>query len=123
MNPYDPLRGSFTTWIYRITVNLCRNQQRRQRPYLSLERAHAHGMDVATTASLPLDEMLFDENQNTVFAAVQRLPSKLREAVILRYYGELSYQEVAQVLQCPIGTVRSRLAAAHTRLSRELGEK
>jgi RNA polymerase sigma-70 factor, ECF subfamily len=50
------------------------------------------------------------------------LPIKLRATVVLRYYHDLSYEELAEALGCPIGTVRSRLHAAHARLRSELAE-
>ena len=66
--------------------------------------------------------MLHSEAQRRIWAAVGRLPIRLRVAVVLRYYHDLSYAEIAAALGCPVGTVRSRLHAAHARLRAELAE-
>ncbi len=69
----------------------------------------------------PIELALHSEQQRRVWQAVQRLPIKLRAAVVLRYYHDMSYEEVAQALGCPVGTVRSRLHAAHAAARRAPG--
>jgi len=121
LDEYRPERGAFSTWIQRITVNLCLNSRRRKvLAWFSLDRAQAQQMD--SKAPLPLDQALRGEEQQGTWQAIQSLPLRLRAVVVCRYYQDLSYEEIAQVLGCPIGTVRSRLHAAHTQLRRSLEE-
>jgi RNA polymerase sigma-70 factor (ECF subfamily) len=68
------------------------------------------------TSEDPLDLYLRKQQRERVRAAIQQLPIEFREIIILREYEELSYSEIANVLQCPMGTVMSRLARARSRL-------
>lgn len=121
LDEYRPERGAFSTWLQRITVNLCLNSRRRKvLAWFSLDRAQH--MELDSTAPLPLDQALRGEEQQRTWRAIQSLPLRLRAVVVCRYYQDLSYEEIAQVLDCPIGTVRSRLHAAHARLRRTLEE-
>jgi len=109
LNAYDPEKGAFTTWLYRITVNRCLNWRRKRRSSVPLDRAHI---------SLPSPEGRMEEE--SVWQAVRGLSEKLRAVVILRYYWELSYAEIAQILDIPLGTVKSRLNLALRTLRKEL---
>ncbi len=103
---YDPGRGAFSTWLYRITVNRCLNW-RRSRPFTdSLEEL---GEDGAGSAGLPPDRYAEDD---CVRRALDRLSRKLRVVVILRHYWGLSYAEIAEIMDVPLGTVKSRLNLA-----------
>jgi RNA polymerase sigma-70 factor (ECF subfamily) len=118
---YHPERGAFSTWLHSITVHTCLNVRRRRLwGWLSLDRARAEGIELPARDLLPLDLALRGEEQRRIWRAVQRLPIKLRAAVVLRYYHDLSYEELSQVLACPLGTVRSRLHAAHAKLRADL---
>ena len=100
---FDPRKGAFTTWLHRITINYCLNH-RRKRSFISS----------------PLDETLsngeFPEAQSAeedaIWQAVRGLSDKQQAVVVLRYYWDLSYAEVAQILEIPLGTVKSRLDLA-----------
>lgn len=112
---FDLEKGAFTTWLYRITVNYCLDQRRRHRPViLPLDKMHS-----LAGANLPrfAEQM---ENGDAVFRAVERLSDKLRAVLILRYYLDLSYKEIAEVLEIPEGTVKSRLDLALKTLRRVL---
>jgi RNA polymerase sigma-70 factor, ECF subfamily len=123
LGQYRPDRGAFTTWLHSITVNTALNERRRRLlAWLSLDRASADGLELQDHRQPPLHLALRGEEHRRIWQAVQRLPIKLRAAVVLRYYHDLSYQELAEALGCPIGTVRSRLHAAHARLRIELAE-
>jgi RNA polymerase sigma-70 factor, ECF subfamily len=120
---YQPERGAFSTWLHSITVHACLNARRRRLwGWLSLDRARSEGVELPASELPPLDLALRGEEQRRIWRAVQRLPIKLRAAVVLRYYHDLSYEELSQALACPVGTVRSRLHAAHAKLRADLDD-
>jgi RNA polymerase sigma-70 factor (ECF subfamily) len=104
------------TWLYRIAVNECRKKlkktQRRRRIWtemiLPLFRS-----DMEENASLPPIDSAGDHDrndENSIGGLVRRLPPPFRETILLRYYDEMSYDEIAKILRCSKGTVRSRLS-------------
>lgn len=98
---YDPRRGAFSTWLYRITANHCINVNRAEGPDpLPIEAA-----DVQEPVEMALDA-------DTLEAALSALSLRLRVVVVLRYYAGLSYAEIGETLELPLGTVKSRLNAA-----------
>lgn len=101
---YDASKGAFTTWLHKITVNYCLNRRRRQR----LWQWFGMNQRVVTTAPSP-EERLVDE---AVRQGLRQLSDKLRTIIVLRYYHELTYAEIAVVLDIPMGTVKSRLNQA-----------
>lgn len=110
--------AAFSTWLYRLVVNACvdRSRSRRRDPIGEdpsvLDRV-ARGLS---------HEELFARRE--VAASVQRaiamLPAKLRAAILLRYFEDLSYAEMANVLNCSMGTVASRLSRGHRLLAKRL---
>jgi RNA polymerase sigma-70 factor, ECF subfamily len=105
---FDPARAGFTTWLHQITVNHCLNQRRRRGfALLSFQRLPA----VALVQDPRPGEQRFADHQE-LRAALARLSPKLRAVAVLRYYHELSYQEIAQILDLPMGTVKSRINLA-----------
>jgi RNA polymerase sigma-70 factor, ECF subfamily len=115
LSSFDPSKGAFTTWLYRITVNHCLNWLRTEESLLALDEVASASL-VEPSASL--DTKLAE--QAMVQQALSRLSGKLKAAVVLRYYGDLSYAQIAQVLDVPIGTVKSRLNQALKTLATEL---
>jgi len=117
LSAFEPSKGSFATWLHRITVNHCLNQRRRRR-FLVV------ALDEVSPASLsgdcPLPEGQLGE-ELAVQQALGRLSDKQRAVVILRYYWEMSYAEIARILEIPLGTVKSRLNLALKTLRKELG--
>lgn len=109
--------SSFSTWIYRIAVHVCSHHLRRRRFDLTeLDDQEPDGdreHDPERTA-------ICGELQERVRAAIEQLPYKLRLVVVLRDLHGLSYDEIAQIVGCPIGTVRSRLHYASQRLAATL---
>ena len=103
---FDPRKAAFTTWLHRITVNHCLNRRRTRRivalPFDGIEPLAAHGPSLED--ALGEDEALH--------AALALLSDKLRAVVVLRYGRDLSYQEIADVLDIPVGTVKSRMDLA-----------
>lgn len=107
--------SAFYTWLYRIAINTTKN-------YLaSIKRAPEFSpealADIAETDSLTEQDnpellLISSEVANTIMEAVRGLPKELKTALILREITGLSYDEIAKEMQCPIGTVRSRIARA-----------
>jgi RNA polymerase sigma-70 factor (ECF subfamily) len=118
--------SAFYTWIYRIAINTAKNAlvsaKRRPLDYdLDLQDPEQNERagrlrDEATPESL----LLTDEIRQTVDAAIGALPEDLRRAVVLREYEGLSYEEIAAAMDCPVGTVRSRIFRAREAIDRQL---
>jgi RNA polymerase sigma-70 factor, ECF subfamily len=104
--------SSLATWIYRIALNECMNQNRRTgAQYVPLDAILGSGDDIDTTL-LPDLEHERSQRQEIIQQAVMELSPKLRTVIVLKYLEGLSYEEIAQVLDCSIGTVASRLSRA-----------
>jgi len=119
--------ASFRSWIYRIAVNRAIDSRRRdaRRPTSRLPDTTA-GMELnlpsGRSGTIAPDEgVRRDEHAEQVQQALGRLSPKLRAVAVLRYVEGLSYEDLAEVLNCSIGTIKSRLNRAHTALARELG--
>lgn len=114
---YDPRRASFSTWLHTITVSRCRDRQRRRRPpTFSLLRWLQRGGDAPDPAPTPEHHSTQAETQREVWAAVQDLSPQLREAILLRYWSGHTYQEMAEILDCPLRTAQSRVRLAYKQL-------
>jgi len=107
------------TWLFRVTTNICLMQQRRQRTRTRLITDHPieSYQDLAAGPD-PESTMMSREVQAAVRQCVRRLPSEFRAVVVLREIEGLSYEEIAEVLKVPLGTVQSRLSRGR-RLLRE----
>ena len=104
--------SDFSTWLYRIVVNTCLDAARRK-PGLEL------GEIVAEVGSQEV-EIAKAQAAALVRAAVGALPAKFRITVLLRYFEDLSYEQMAKALNCSMGTVASRLSRAHRMLAERL---
>ncbi len=104
---YDPAKGAFTTWLYRVTVNYCHNRLRQRQPVQAITDLPS---GLLSDDGPPLEKQLAERAM--MQQAMERLSPKLRITVILRYYAGLSYAEIAEVLAIPEGTVKSRLHQA-----------
>ncbi len=109
---------SFEAWLYRISVNACRSRMRR-RWYQVLPWPEPAPQMVAAPERQPERLAMQGEQRDRILAAIDTLGEKHRLVVFLRYYAGLSNEEIAQALEIPSGTVRSRLHIARQRL-REL---
>ena len=107
--PSAPLRN----WLYRIAINAALDVLRKK-PEESLEENQV--TMIADQAASPETALIEKERMALVQQAMKSLPEASRSVLVLREYGELSYQEIAKVLEIPIGTVMSRLNYARTRL-------
>ncbi|CAJ1785728.1 RNA polymerase sigma factor RpoE [Aeromonas veronii] len=110
--------SAFYTWLYRIAVNTAKNyltSQGRRPPSSDVEADEAEsygGGEALQEVSTPENLALTDEIKRTVFSAIEALPEDLRTAITLRELEGLSYEEIAEIMDCPVGTVRSRIFRA-----------
>ncbi len=107
------------SWLFTILRNIWLNQLRHERsaPQIVELEAHEAIADVAIeTSKDPHEQYVSKIEQEKVRNAIQQLPAEFREIIILREYEDLSYQQIAAILDCPAGTVMSRLARARSRL-------
>jgi RNA polymerase sigma-70 factor (ECF subfamily) len=111
----------FFTWLYRITVNL--SIDRKRRVALAPSTLEDGDLERDVLAALPDEspgapDVFADKEfvEGRVQASIGRLSPKLRAIVVLRYIDGMSYQDIAEILQCSIGTVKSRLNRAHRNL-------
>jgi len=118
----DRFRGeaSFRTWLTRIAVNRCRDEQRRLQRRWSLMRTLAQRVSMGQEPPDEMQEETDDTIGQQVQDAVAALPEKLRVVVTLKDLEGYSYEEVSRILQCKLGTVKSRHARARTQLRRRL---
>jgi RNA polymerase sigma-70 factor (ECF subfamily) len=112
--------SAFSTWLYRIVLNACVDRSRRHRAEVAVPEPEALAAVVVDSALS--HEALFARSEvaQTVKDAVAALPPKLRMAILMRYFDELSYTEMAKALDCSVGTVSSRLSRGHRLLARRL---
>ncbi|WP_040976890.1 RNA polymerase sigma factor RpoE [Necropsobacter massiliensis] len=116
----DSFRGdsAFYTWLYRIAVNTAKNYltaQGRRPPNEDILAEEAETYDVGTNlrdVDTPENEMLSGELKKIVFDTIHGLQEDLRTAITLREIEGLSYEEIAGIMDCPVGTVRSRIFRA-----------
>lgn len=118
--------SQFYTWMYKIAVNTAKNHlvARGRRPPsddVAIEDAlYGPTAERLYENATPEREMMREEVEQTVFSTVQQLPDELRTAITLREVDGLSYEEIAEAMDCPIGTVRSRIFRAREAIDRQL---
>ncbi|HGJ5890255.1 MAG TPA: RNA polymerase sigma factor RpoE [Arsenophonus apicola] len=110
--------SAFYTWLYRIAVNTAKNyliSQGRRPPSNDLDVVNAENFEASNALkeiSNPENLMLSEELKKVVFRTIESLPEDLRLAITLRELDGLSYEEIALIMDCPVGTVRSRIFRA-----------
>lgn len=118
--------SAFYTWLYRIAINTAKNYlvaQGRRTPDVDIEIADAEQLSGETELkeyATPDQILIRDEVEKTVFETIERLPDDLRTAITLRELEGLSYEEIAEAMSCPVGTVRSRIFRAREAINHEL---
>ena len=118
--------AQFYTWIYKIAINTAKNHlvsQGRRPPTEDIAVEDAVQFDGATRlheSATPERELMRQEIEQTVFATVEALPEDLRTAITLREVEGMSYEEIAAAMNCPIGTVRSRIFRAREAIDEKL---
>ncbi len=122
-------RASLSTWLYRIATNLCIDHQRRRARRVTTVSYSAQEDDEGEptewefadpNAPDPLEALMHKELQQVVEQAIQSLSPKLRAVLLLYDVEGLSYEEIAQALRIPMGTVKSRLNHARTQIQRQV---
>jgi len=118
--------SAFYTWLYRIAINTAKNfvvAQGRRPPNDDIEATEAEQYDGESALkdyASPERETLRDEIKETVFKAIDELPEDLKTAITLRELEGMSYEEIAEAMDCPIGTVRSRIFRAREAIDSQL---
>ena len=114
-------RSDFSTWLYRLVTNTCLDRHRSLKRWVLFGSADDAEKIAAPRGTRSVEEEYSDlEISRTVQAAIQQLKPKFRIAILLKYFDDLSYEEMAVALQVSKGTVASRLNRAHRMLSDKL---
>lgn len=118
--------SAFYTWLYRIAINAAKNHlasRGRRPPKDDMEMEVAEQLDLGgrlREMGTPESHLLSEEIGRTVHQALEELPEDLRTAIVLRELEGLSYEEIALAMDCPIGTVRSRIFRARDAIDKRL---
>ena len=120
--------SQFYTWLYRIAINTAKNyivSRSRRPPDVDVE-ANEYGdygsADVMADVDTPENLMARDQLQDKVFSTLDKLPDDLKTALTLREFEGMSYEVIAQVMDCPVGTVRSRIFRAREAIDKEVAK-
>ncbi|AOE50404.1 RNA polymerase sigma factor RpoE [Kangiella sediminilitoris] len=118
--------SAFYTWLYRIAINTAKNflvSQGRRPPGSDIDSADAEqyeGGDALRDGGSPERLMFRDEIKSLIFKTIEELPEDLRTAIMLREIDGLSYEEIAESMDCPVGTVRSRIFRARDAIDQKI---
>lgn len=118
--------SAFYTWLYRIAINTAKNwlvAQKRRPPLSDIDAVDAEQYDIESRLkdrATPENELLREEISETVFRTIAELPDDLRTAIMLREMEGMSYEDIATTMECPIGTVRSRIFRARQAIDLQL---
>ena len=123
--------SEFTTWMYRIVLNLARNKYRWNKSRgsqlnisidapINPEEERGKGMDVPDRKASPEEQVCLLELKKNVSEELEKLPPLYREVLVMRNIHNLSYEEIADVLGCKLGTIKSRIARAREELRKRL---
>lgn len=108
----------FSTWIFAVTANVCKNKLRRERIFTPLKY-----ISRLTKGSDPAQQLAHQERTQIIRDAIDQLGPAYRAPLVLRYYADLDYKEIAEALGLPEGTVKTRLHRAKAQLKRILEQK
>ncbi len=120
--------SAFYTWLYRIAVNTAKNylvSRKRRPPASDVEIEEAELSDVGTVLrdiENPEGKLASDKLKQAITAAIEDLPEDLRTAFTLREFSGLSYEDITEVMDCPVGTVRSRIFRAREAIDKKIRE-
>ena len=119
----DRFRGEskFYTWLYRIAINSTKNHliaKSRRPPDVDIDVSEITSLLQSTTG--PEAEFEAERLDQIVQTAISKLPQELKVAIIMREYEGMSYEDISSIMECPIGTVRSRIFRAREAIEREI---
>lgn len=126
IHTYDQKR-KFATWLFRIATNLCIDRIRKKKPdyYLDAEVPGTEGLtmysQIAAAGELPDEEVERMEMQDRMQYEISRLPDKYRSVIVLRYMEELPLQDISDILEIPLGTVKTRVHRGREALRKQMG--
>lgn len=116
----------FSTWLYRIATNLCIDRIRKKKPdfYLDAEVSGTDGLtmysQIPSDTALPEEEVESMELQDIIQREISQLPEKYRSVIVLKYIEELSLNEISEILDMPLGTVKTRIHRGREALRQQL---
>ncbi len=120
--------SAFYTWLYRIAINTSKNHltSRARRPPAvdvdAMDATNFYDAPELKEFETPETSLMRDELQQTIHQAIQDLPEDTATAIKLREFEGMSYEEIAEVMECPIGTVRSRIFRARDAIDKQIKE-
>ena len=113
--------SAFYTWLYRIAFNVAMTRQRRKRPERSLDRGREQsGLEPIDGSESPVERLQREERASRVHAALEAVSEEHRAILVLREMEGCCYETIAEILDLPVGTVRSRLHRARMQLKDQL---
>ncbi len=128
LDRYDE-NQKFSTWIYRIATNLCIDRLRKRKNVYSLdaESSDHEGLDgysmLPSDDRTPESELMLSETQRVIHEAMETLPPKYKSVMVLRYLQDLSLQEISDVLNMPVTTVKTRVHRGREFMRKKLEHK
>jgi RNA polymerase sigma-70 factor, ECF subfamily len=128
LDRYDETQ-KFSTWIYRIGTNLCIDRLRKRKPNYSLDAEMNDQEGIDGYAMIPSDDrtpetyLLVSETQKMVHEAIESLPAKYKTVMVLRYLKDMSLQEISDVLDMPVTTIKTRVHRGREFLRKKLERK
>lgn len=118
--------SAFYTWMYRIAINTAKNHlvsRSRRPPGTDVDMEDAENFSLTSSMrdnDSPEANLMRDELETRIFATLNQLPDDLKTAISLREFEGLSYEDIAQIMQCPVGTVRSRIFRAREAIDKAI---
>jgi RNA polymerase sigma-70 factor (ECF subfamily) len=117
--------SEFYTWLYRIAINTAKNylvSKSRRPPSIDIDVDAEFQADFAVLKDVadPESRLATEQLQQVIFHAIESLPEELKTAVTLREIEGMSYEEIAEVMECPVGTVRSRIFRAREAIEKSI---
>lgn len=118
--------SAFYTWMYRIAINTAKNHlvsRSRRPPGTDVDMEDAENFSLTSSMrdnDSPEANLMRDELETRIFATLNQLPDDLKTAISLREFEGLSYEDIAEIMQCPVGTVRSRIFRAREAIDKAI---
>lgn len=119
--------SSISTWLYTIAINICKKNYNKRKKVLSIftnsidDPQSNDYLNNQASENQSLEEKIeIDEEQNLIRQEISSLPKRYKSVIILKYLQGLSYEEIAEIVECNVGTVRSRLSRAKDKLKPKL---